>query len=283
MEPDVLGRLLQASATGSPSAEAVMMLAAAIAKSSDAAAVQRVVEVAADTTAPAWQRMALLRGLDAGLPAPGAGTGAGRGGRAGGGGLPGLAAPGGRITISAGRGVTLSREPAALITIAGGSDPLATVAKTVINKLSWTGKPAPAAPSVAPLTAEEQKRFEDGKEVFTNLCAGCHQADGQGKDKVAPSLVTSKYIQGNPQVLMRIVVGGKEGPVGLMPPLAGTLNDEQIAAVLTYVRREWGHTAPAVAPIDVRELRQSTSFRKTPWSEAELSAMLAGARGRGGN
>jgi mono/diheme cytochrome c family protein len=120
--------------------------------------------------------------------------------------------------------------------------------------------------------------------VFTNLCAGCHQADGQGKEKVAPNLVTSKYVQANPQVLTRILVGGKEGPVGLMPPLAGTLSDAQIAAVLTYIRREWGHTAPAVAEIDVRELRQSTSFHKQPWTEAELSALLAGGgRGRGGN
>jgi hypothetical protein len=52
---------------------------------------------------------------------------------------------------------------------------------------------------------------------------------------------------------------------------------------LTYIRREWGHTAAPVAEIDVRELRQSTSFRKTPWTDAELSAMLAGGRGRGGN
>ena len=131
-----------------------------------------------------------------------------------------------------------------------------------------------------PLSADEQKRFDAGKEVFTNLCAGCHQADGQGKEKVAPSLVTSKYVQANPQVLIRILVGGKEGPVGLMPPLAGALSDAQIAAALTYIRREWGHTAPPVAEIDVRELRQSTSFRKTPWTEAELSGDAGRRTGR---
>ncbi len=170
------------------------------------------------------------------------------------------------------------------MSLAAGSDPIAPTARAVAAKLDWTGKPAPAGPAVPALSADEQKRFDAGKEVFTNLCAGCHQADGQGKEKVAPSLVTSKYVQANPQVLIRILVGGKEGPVGLMPPLAGALSDAQIAASLTYIRREWGHTAPPVAEIDVRELRQSTSFRKTPWTEAELSGMLAGGRGgRGGN
>jgi mono/diheme cytochrome c family protein len=95
--------------------------------------------------------------------------------------------------------------------------------------------------------------------------------------------VTSKYVQANPQVLIRILAGGKEGPVGLMPPLAGTLSDAQIAAALTYIRREWGHTASPIGEVEVRELRQSTTTHKSPWTEAELSGMLAGGgRGRGG-
>jgi mono/diheme cytochrome c family protein len=72
------------------------------------------------------------------------------------------------------------------------------------------------------------------------------------------------------------VLGGMEGPIGLMPPLASTLGDEQIAAVLTYIRREWGHTAPAVAPEDVQEIRGMTKTRTRPWTAAELP------QGRGG-
>jgi mono/diheme cytochrome c family protein/glucose/arabinose dehydrogenase len=282
LEADVLNRVLQAAPAATPT-EAVSMLTAAVAKSSDIAGVQHVIDLAADAAQPTWVRTALLRGLDAGLPTPGAGGGrGGRGGGGGGGGLPGLSTPGGRVTLSAGRGVTLQREPAALISLAAGSESIALAARAVVAKLEWAGKPAPAGPVVQPLSADEQKRFDTGKEIFTNLCAGCHQTDGQGKEKVAPSLVTSKYVQGNPQVLIRILVGGKEGPVGLMPPLAGALSDAQIAAALTYIRREWGHTAAPVAEVDVRELRQSTSFRKTPWTDSELSAMLAGGRGRGG-
>src|SRR6185436_5759727 len=98
-----------------PPAESVAMLTAAVAKSGDVAAVQRVIDVIADASQPEWERTALLRGLDAGLPARGAGGGGGggRGGRGGGGGgLPGLSTPGGRVAVTPGRGVSLPGEPA---------------------------------------------------------------------------------------------------------------------------------------------------------------------------
>ena len=59
------------AAPASPT-EAVAMLAAAVAKSGDVAAVQRAIDVIADASQPEWQRLALLQGLDAGLPALGA-------------------------------------------------------------------------------------------------------------------------------------------------------------------------------------------------------------------
>jgi mono/diheme cytochrome c family protein len=67
-----------------------------------------------------------------------------------------------------------------------------------------------------------------------------------------------------------------EGPIGLMPPLGSALDDDQIAAVLTYVRREWGHTASAVSPDEVKEIRGLTRARTRPWTAAELP------QGRGG-
>ncbi len=278
LEAEVLNRVLQLGTAGTKT-ESVQMLAAAVAKGGDAAAVGRFADVAADDARPMAQRLAILKGLDTGLPASG-----GRGGRGGGGGggLPGLSTPGGRVAITPGRGVSLPSEPTGLTRLAAGTGELAPVARAVVSKLNWTGKPVAAAPAVPPLNADEQRRFDAGKDVFANLCAGCHDATGQGKDKLGPSLLTSKYVQANPQVVIRIVTGGKDGPTGLMPPLAGALSDAQIAAVITYIRREWGHTASPVTEIEVRELRQSTSWHKGPWTEAELSGMVAGGRGRGG-
>jgi mono/diheme cytochrome c family protein len=56
-----------------------------------------------------------------------------------------------------------------------------------------------------------------------------------------------------------------------MPPLASALSDEQIAAVLTYIRREWGHTAP----------RGLTKTRRRPWTDQELPQGRGGRAGGG--
>src|SRR6185436_9591873 len=75
VEADVLAKVMQAkgaTAAVAP-AEAVSMLAGAVAKSGDAAAVQRVIDVVVDASQPEWERTAILRGLDAGLPPLGAG------------------------------------------------------------------------------------------------------------------------------------------------------------------------------------------------------------------
>jgi mono/diheme cytochrome c family protein len=135
---------------------------------------------------------------------------------------------------------------------------------------------------VPPLNAEEQKRFEQGQEIYRNICSGCHQPDGQGREKLAPSLVASPYVTADPSIGVRIILSGKEGKIGLMPPQGAVLSDEQIAAVLTYIRREWGHTASPVAPADVSEVRGLTSTRTRPWTDEEIGRMLAGRGGRGG-
>jgi mono/diheme cytochrome c family protein len=141
------------------------------------------------------------------------------------------------------------------------------------GRVSWPGKPAPVV-EVVPLSGEEQQRFVRGQEVYRNLCIACHQIDGQGREKMAPPLLNSAFAVGDPAIAMRIVLAGKEGKVGLMPPLGATLSDEQIASVLTYIRREWGHTASPVAPEDVREIRGMTAGRQRPWTEDELTKLV---------
>ena len=103
--------------------------------------------------------------------------------------------------------------------------------------------PAGAGRDAPPLTAEQQKRFDAGAEIYKNICLGCHQEDGRGKDKLGANLVDSPFVTAaDASASIRILVGGKEGPIGLMPPLGPALSDEQIAAALTYIRRAWGHT-----------------------------------------
>ncbi|HEY2433298.1 MAG TPA: HEAT repeat domain-containing protein, partial [Vicinamibacterales bacterium] len=281
VEAEVLARVMQAkpAAAAAPPNEAVTMLAGAVAKSGDVAAVQHVLDVAVDASRPEWERTAILRGLDAGLPARGA---TGRGNRGGGGGgLPGLSAPGGRVVVTPGRGVSLPSEPAALSALAGGTGAIAGLAKNVSAKLDWPGRPAPPVATAAPMTAEQQKRYDAGAEIYKNICLGCHQEDGRGKEKVGGNLIDSQFVNApNADATIRILLGGKEGQIGLMPPLGPALTDEQIASALTYIRRSWGHTASPVDPLNVMEVRGLSKGRAKPWTNEELQA--AGRGGRGG-
>jgi mono/diheme cytochrome c family protein/glucose/arabinose dehydrogenase len=269
-EADALNRLVYGngnSVHATSKHDAIVMLAAAISRSRDVAATGKLFDIAADAGRPMPQRLAVLRGVETGLDG-----GAGRGGGGGSG--------RGRGGPASAAGLTFQQQPAVLTKIAAGSGELAAVAARVAARVTWPGKPAPIV-EVTPLTPGQQKQFAAGAEVYRNLCIACHQANGQGLDKIAPSLVNSRYVVADPGLGTRIVLSGKEGSVGLMPPLGANLSDEQIAAVLTYIRREWGHTAAPVLAADVKEIRGMTASRKRPWTEEEISRLASGRGGRG--
>ena len=286
IEADVLAKVVQAKPAPpvATPGEAVAMLAAALTKSGDVPSVQRLIDSATDATRPEWTRVALLRGLDAALPVRTAGGGGGgRGGGGGGRGLPGLSAPGGRIQVTPGRTVALPSEPAALAKLASGTGAIASLATSVTAKLDWPGRPAPVV-IVTPLNADQQKRYAAGAEIYKNVCLGCHQEDGRGKDKLGANLVDSPYVNATDMnASIRILLGGKEGPIGLMPPLGPAMSDADIAATLTYIRRAWGHTATPVDPLNVMEQRGLSKARTKPWTDQELQAAGRGNRGGGGH
>jgi mono/diheme cytochrome c family protein len=164
------------------------------------------------------------------------------------------------------------------VVLAGGSDTLAPRAANLLTRIEWPGKPGAADP-VTPLTAAEQQRFEAGREIYRNICQACHQPDGRGLTRVAPPLVGSTLALAPAEITARIVLNGKEGSVGLMPPIGTTLTNDQIASVLTYVRREWGQRGDPVDPAAVESVRAQTATRTRPWTDDELLKMMSGARG----
>jgi mono/diheme cytochrome c family protein len=229
---------------------------------------------AADGTAPGQ------RGGPGGNPAfPRAG---GRGGRAAGaagnaaGAAPAGRGRGGRGGGGAGGGAALqlTTEPA-LSRLTSRPDDLGARATALLARIEWPGKPGMAAP-LAPLTAAEQARFTAGRAVYESLCTACHQPDGRGQDRVAPSLLGSRLALAPAAVPVRVLVNGKEGATGLMPPLGATLSDDQIAAVLTYIRREWGQRGSPVDVGDVTAARKLTVGRTRPWTDNELLPMVGG-------
>jgi mono/diheme cytochrome c family protein/glucose/arabinose dehydrogenase len=150
--------------------------------------------------------------------------------------------------------------------------------ESVAARLAWVGKPgAPAPPKVVALTKAQQALFEKGKVTFTNLCAACHQPHGYGLDGLAPPLVDSDWVLGKPDVTARIVLNGLGGPVKVgnrtwdlsMPPM-GMLSDEDIAGVLTYVRREWEHNGSPIDAKFVTGIRKQFADHPNSWTSDEL-------------
>lgn len=92
-----------------------------------------------------------------------------------------------------------------------------------------------------------------GKSTYAS-CAACHGPDGAGLKAgpalMAPSLIGSELLLGDPDLSLLIVLKGiaKENMdfMGMMAPLAAGLNDEKLAAVLTYTRNEWGNSASPI-------------------------------------
>lgn len=307
-EKTMLLRLLEASAQTPQRAAVVTTLAATIVKGGQDGSVQDALQWIAQETRPSWQRQALLAGAEAaligarlpGTPAPRPNPAAARasaapGGRGGPGGSRAFPDPSASATADAvargatasgrGRGgvaaVALSREPRGFAALADGSGELGPRVTNLLARMNWPGK-APAAgapPPPAPLAPAEQQLYNTGQTVFASLCIACHQEDGKGREKLAPSLVGSPLAVGPASLPIRILLNGKEGAVGLMPPLGAGLTDEQIAGALTYVRRQWGNAASAVDPAMVKDLRAANAGRTRPWTDNELRALPGDGRG----
>jgi mono/diheme cytochrome c family protein len=123
--------------------------------------------------------------------------------------------------------------------------------------------------SIAPISVGAQSGTQSiadrGKEVYDQNCLSCHQIDGSGVPMLTPSLVNAGYVQGDKVRLINIVLKGLKGVEidgemydNPMPPLAH-LPDEDIAAVLTYVRSNFNNKAGPIKKEDVAAVRKATN------------------------
>ncbi|MEO6848073.1 MAG: cytochrome c, partial [Chthoniobacterales bacterium] len=122
-----------------------------------------------------------------------------------------------------------------------------------------------------------------GKRIFAQNCQLCHQQTGLGTPGQYPPLAGSEWVQSldwhGDNHLVKIVLMGMQGPLTVkgMPfnnamPAWNQLKDEQIAAVLTYVRNEWGNKATPIAVDNVKHIREELKGmgRTDPWSPDEI-------------
>jgi mono/diheme cytochrome c family protein len=122
-----------------------------------------------------------------------------------------------------------------------------------------------------------------GKKQYASACIACHMADGNGIAGVNPPLSGSEWVNGPEERLVRIVIHGLNGVIsvkgnsynGAMPVFGKVTgsgynwSDDKIAAVLTYVRQEWGNKSGPITAELVAAVHAKEGDRKQ-WSPEEL-------------
>ncbi|MGQ9921999.1 MAG: c-type cytochrome [Desulfobacca sp.] len=95
-----------------------------------------------------------------------------------------------------------------------------------------------------------------GEKVYAARCADCHRRHGQGLPNIFPALANNSFVTGDPLGVIQVILAGRRGSMGRMPAWQAILNDQEIAAVVTYIRQAWGNQAEAVTPEQVAAQRR---------------------------
>jgi mono/diheme cytochrome c family protein len=104
-----------------------------------------------------------------------------------------------------------------------------------------------------------------GKKVYADNCVKCHAENGLGKPPAYPPLANNQSIQMPSAVNpIRMVLNGGYPPSTFgnphpygMPPFAQSLSNQEVAAVVTYIRMSWGNHGTPVSPQQVSDLRSA--------------------------
>jgi len=133
------------------------------------------------------------------------------------------------------------------------------------------------------LKGKELEYYKKGQVIYSKegACITCHQAYGKGLLAASfPPLAGTKWVLGNDERLIKVVLKGLQGPLDLegkkypgqvpMTPFGGMLNDEDVAAVLTYVRNSFGNKGTFIEPAKVKKVRAETSSKTGFYSPEEL-------------
>ena len=150
-------------------------------------------------------------------------------------------------------------------------------AQAVITRLTFDPS---SLPEVTPWTEAQRRLASRGAVAFASSCALCHGPSGTGQPGLGPSLIDSPWLLGEESIPIRLVLDGLSGPVEVdgeiwditMPGHRESpiIDDEGIAAVLTWARRQWGHGADPIDPKTVTDLRRLTADRTLPWTVETL-------------
>jgi mono/diheme cytochrome c family protein len=133
------------------------------------------------------------------------------------------------------------------------------------------------------LKGKDLELYLKGKAIYSRdgYCNTCHQPDGKGLSASGfPPIAGTQWVTGSEERLIKLVLNGMHGPIEVlgqkyggqvpMTPFGGLLNDEEAAAVITYVRNSFGNKASVVLPEQVKKVREATKEKSGFYSPDEL-------------
>lgn len=156
---------------------------------------------------------------------------------------------------------------------------------TIKSNLTGSAPVVEAKGEAAPahLSAKAKAIWLKGAEIYQRdgHCITCHQPNGRGLPVAGfPPLDGTKWVNGDTERLIKLTLNGLHGPIevkgktypGFVPmtQFRGLLNNEEIAAVLTYVRNNFGNRADPVDAQEVAEIREQTKTKAGFWAPADL-------------
>ncbi len=160
------------------------------------------------------------------------------------------------------------------------------VVKTSIDRLGGIAEDERpefvAMPVPAHLDGAAARQYTLGQQVYHRdaHCTACHQPNGKGLEGAVPSLENSSWVTGSPERLIKLTLFGLMGPIevngtkfdGQVPMTAfgGLLNDNELAAVLTFVRASFGNKADPITPAAVKKIRDANPGRLMLYNTADL-------------
>ncbi len=192
-----------------------------------------------------------------------------------------------QAALSQDQPIQLYGEPALMQTLPNLPSPFQRRVASLARGLTWSGKPEREESSGAEneLAPEDLQQFASGRQQYLSICVGCHGTDGQGIKRFGPPLVQSEWVLGDPRKLSLILLHGMEGPLevngklydapDILPvmPSHSVIDDAHIAAILTYIRNEWGHQAGPVKRGLVGKTRVQSQGKVVPWKAEELQQL----------
>jgi len=155
---------------------------------------------------------------------------------------------------------------------------------SLVEILNWPGKVITAKKEEKSFLDEKSmKQFAVGRQKYLAVCSGCHGNDGKGVTRLGPPLAGSDWVTGDEMRLSLIVLHGLEGAIevagkkydkpNILPvmPSHSTMDDGDIAAILTYIRNEWGNAGSPLTGRNVAMNRAFSQGRVNPWTPKELN------------